>query len=135
MSPIDTNVSVTTQSASFAAACGSAPKRMSPPLAFAALLLALALSCGARGNVLEVAPLHYLGEISYATYLGHFLLYLLFKMAFVDDPHAIPPLLIALFLLMVRGLSVALYHLVERPAQRWVNALALPGRSRARAAT
>ena len=114
---------------------GLTPETLAMPLAFAALLLALALSCGARWNVLEVAPLHYLGEISYATYLGHFLLYLLFKMAFVDDPHAIPPLLIALFLLMVLGLSVALYHLVERPAQRWVNALAPPGRSRAKAAT
>jgi len=103
------------------------PETLAVPLAFAALLLALALSCGARGNMLEVAPLHYLGEISYATYLGHFLLFVLFKIAFVDDPRAIPPLLAALFLVMVLGLSVALYHLVERPAQRWVNSLALPG--------
>ena len=107
---------------------GLLPETLAVPLAFAALLLALALSCGARGNVLEVAPLHYLGEISYATYLGHFLLFVLFKIAFVDDPRAIPPLLVALFLVMVLGLSVALYHLVERPAQRWVNNLALPGR-------
>ena len=27
----------------------------------------------------------------------------------------------ALFLVMVLGSSVALYHLVERPAQKWVN--------------
>ena len=42
--------------------------------ALAALLLLLALTAGRPGNPLEGRVLHYLGEISYATYLGHFLL-------------------------------------------------------------
>jgi peptidoglycan/LPS O-acetylase OafA/YrhL len=99
------------------------PETLAIPPAFAALLLALALTSGLRGNPLEIAPLHYLGEISYATYLGHFLLFVVFKLALVDDPRAVPPVLIALFLAMVLASSVALYHLVERPAQKWVNAL------------
>lgn len=98
------------------------------PAAFAALLLAAALSAGRRGNPLEHPALHTLGDISYATYLGHFLLFVVFKLAVVDDPRAIPPTLIALYLALVLASSVALHHLVELPAQAWLNAR-LPGRA------
>ena len=101
------------------------PEQLAIPFAFAALLLGLALTSGMRGNPLDWAPLHYLGEISYATYLSHFMLFVVFKLALVDDAHAVPPVLIALYLAMVLASSVALYHLVERPAQRWVNRLRL----------
>ena len=97
-----------------------APETLTIPAAFAALLLILALTSGRRGNPLEFQAIRYLGEISYATYLGHFLLFVVFKLAFVDDAHAIPPILIALYLALVLGSSVALYHLVERPAQDWL---------------
>lgn len=110
--------------ATMLAACAAGvPETLTIPAAFAALLLALALTSGRRGNPLEWPALHYLGEISYATYLGHFLLFVVFKLAFVDDAHAIPPILIALYLALVLGSSVALYHLVERPAQDWMNRL------------
>ena len=109
---------------------GVLPETLAIPPAFAAVLLALALTSDKRRNPLEIAPLHYLGEISYATYLGHFLLFVVFKLAFVDDARAIPPVLIGLFLAMVLASSVALYHLVERPAQAWVNRLRLPSRLR-----
>ncbi|QNA86782.1 acyltransferase [Sphingomonas sp. So64.6b] len=99
------------------------PETLAVPALFAALLLALALTSGMRRNPLDNGALHYLGEISYATYLGHFLLFVVFKLALVDDPHAVPPILVALFLLLVLGSSVALYHLIERPAQKWVNGL------------
>lgn len=105
------------------------PETLAIPAAFAALLLVLALSSGMRWNLLEAAPLHYLGEISYATYLGHFLLFVVFKLALVDDPRNIPPALIALFLALVLISSIALYHLVERPAQRAINRWRLPGRA------
>lgn len=104
------------------------PETWTVPFAFATLLLGLALISGRRGNPLDWAPLHYLGEISYATYLSHFMLFFAFKLAFVDDAHAIPPVLIALYLALVLGCSIALYHLVERPAQKWVNGLTLPRR-------
>jgi peptidoglycan/LPS O-acetylase OafA/YrhL len=106
------------------------PETLVVPVALAALLLCLALTSGKRRNPLDWAPLHYLGEISYATYLSHFLLFVVFKLACVDDAHAIPPALIALYLALVLGCSVALYHLVERPAQKWVNAIKLPSRLR-----
>ncbi|WP_457310956.1 acyltransferase family protein [Sphingomonas sp. UYAg733] len=101
------------------------PETLAVPALFAALLLALALTSGIRRNPLDNGALHYLGEISYATYLGHFLLFVVFKLALVDDPRAVPPILVALFLLLVLGSSVALYHLVERPAQKWVNSIKL----------
>ena len=100
---------------------GMLPETLAVPSAFAAGLMALALTSGMRGNPLEIGWLHYLGEISYATYLCHFLLYFAFKLVMVDDPFDVPPVLIALFLALVLGSSVALYHLVERPAQRAIN--------------
>ena len=88
------------------------------PVTFAALLLTLALAD--RHNPLGRRWPHYLGEISYATYLSHFLLFVVFKLAFVTDPRAIPPGLVALYLGLVLAASILLYHAVERPAQRWV---------------
>ena len=109
---------------------GLVPETLAVPMGFAALLLALALSAGRRGNPLEIAPLHYLGEISYATYLSHYLLWYAFKLVFVSDAHAVGWPLAALYLTIVLVASVALYHLVERPAQRWINGVRLPSRSR-----
>ncbi len=99
------------------------PETLRVPGAFAALLLVLARTSGLRGNPLDGRALHYLGEISYATYLGHFLLWFAFKLAFVDDARAVPIGLVAAYLVLVLIGSMALYHLVERPAQKWVNGL------------
>ena len=114
----------------FAGWAGGLPEQLAIPFAFAGLLLGLALTSGMRGNPLDWAPLHYLGEISYATYLSHFMLFVVFKLAFVSDANAVHPVLIALYLAMVLASSIALYHLVERPAQKWVNAIKLPSRRR-----
>jgi len=113
---------------------GALPEPLAVPVAFAALLLALALSAEWRSNPLNGRVVHYLGEISYATYLSHFLLFVAFKLAFVDDPRAVPPGLIALYLALVAAASVVLYHVVERPAQRLINRLSWPQRA-PRAAT
>jgi peptidoglycan/LPS O-acetylase OafA/YrhL len=104
----------------FAAA---APETLVVPLFLAGLLLAVALTADHRFNPLASRPVHYLGEISYSTYLVHFLLYILFKMLFVADPLNVAPGLIGLFLLLTLTASVALYHGVERPAQRALNRL------------
>jgi peptidoglycan/LPS O-acetylase OafA/YrhL len=106
-------------------AIGLLPETLAVPAAFAALLLALALTAGKRGNVLEAGALHHLGEISYATYLGHFLLWFAFKLVFVTDAQTVGWPLIALYLGLVLASSAALYRWVERPAQRWVNGRAL----------
>ena len=106
------------------------PETLAVPLLFAALLLALALTSGIAGNPLELGLLHYLGEISYATYLGHFMLWVVFKLAFVDATHQVGPALVALYLTIVLLSSILLYHFVERPAQWLINDLHWPRRER-----
>ena len=97
------------------------PETLGVPLLFSVLLLVLALTSGIRRNPLDAGWLHYLGEISYATYLGHFMLWIVFKLALVQDARNVPPLLIGLYLLLVLFSSAALYRFVERPAQRLIN--------------
>lgn len=114
---------------------GAVHETLAMPLAFAGLLLAIGLTAGHPANPLGWRPIHYLGEISYATYLVHFLLYVAFKLFFVDDPAHVPLPLLGLFLLITLLASAALYHGVERPAQRLLNrafdnaALRLPSAS------
>jgi peptidoglycan/LPS O-acetylase OafA/YrhL len=112
---------------------GLASQTFAVPLVFAALVLVLAFTSAMRGNPLASRPIHYLGEISYATYLGHWMLWMGFKLAFIED-HDMGWGLFALFLLLVFAASALLYHLVERPAQRWVNGLRLPSGTKPSAA-
>jgi len=100
-----------------------APETLVVPALFAVALLLLALTAGRDHNPFETVLVHYLGEISYATYLSHFILWKAFKLAFVSDATAVSPAKIALYLAMVLLASIALYHLIERPAQRWLNGL------------
>lgn len=100
-----------------------APETLVAPATFAALLLALALTAGRPRHPLEGRLLHGLGEISYATYLAHFLLWKAFRI-----PLAAPvlgPGLIAVYLLLLLVASVVLYRWVERPAQRFINGSSL----------
>jgi len=105
---------------------GLVPQTLAMPLVFAALVLLLALTSGMRGNPLEWTPVHYLGEISYATYLSHWLLWIGFKILFVREGMPVAWSLFAAFALLLVALSAALYHGVERPAQRWINAFRPP---------
>ena len=91
------------------------------PAAFVTGLLALALGRGAALRVLSGPAPRYLGEISYSTYLAHTFLFLMFKLAFVDASLQLDwPRFIG-FLTLVLAASAALYHGVEKPAQRWLN--------------
>lgn len=92
------------------------PETLAAPATFAAALLTLALSAGMPRHPLEGRAIHRLGEISYATYLSHFLLWKAFKLP-LTAPTLSPPL-VALYLTLVLAASVALYHGIERPAQR-----------------
>jgi peptidoglycan/LPS O-acetylase OafA/YrhL len=100
-----------------------APETLAAPATFAGLLLTLAHTAGRRGHPLEGRAIHYLGDISYATYLSHFLLWKAFRLPL--DAAMLPTWLIAGYLALVLTASVALYHLVERPAQRRINALSI----------
>ena len=92
------------------------------PATFFAGLLALALGTGPLVQLLGGSWLTYLGEISYSTYLAHFLLFILFKLAFVDASLQLGWGGLLGFLALVLAASVGLYHGVEKPAQRWLNA-------------
>ena len=107
-------------------ATGTLPETFTIPLAFAALLLGLSLTAAHPANPVAWRPIVYLGEISYATYLVHFLLYVAFKLLFVDDPFAVPLPLLAAFLLLTFTASTWLHHLVELPAQRGLRRLFEP---------
>lgn len=87
------------------------------------LLLGLALARGPITARLARGPLHWLGEVSYSTYLCHFGLFIAFKLLLVDDALQLDALRLALFiavLLIVSGLS---HRWIELPAQRALNAL------------
>ena len=86
------------------------------PLAWAALVLGLALGRG--GGILSRPLLVWLGRVSYATYLSHYLLLTVFKLLFVETGGATPLPLLALYLAAVLAASALLYHGFERPAQR-----------------
>lgn len=97
-----------------------APEPLALPFIFVNLLLVLALTAEGR-NPMKGRVIHWFGEISYATYLVHALLFLLFKIGFVSDATAVPLPLLGLFLLLVLAASAALYHGFELPVQRWLN--------------
>lgn len=97
------------------------PETTVVPVAFASGLMALALSRSFLTRLLGQGALLYLGEISYSTYLAHFLLFILFKQIFLDASVQMEwPGLLG-FLAIVLSASMALYHFVEKPAQRWLN--------------
>lgn len=87
------------------------------PIAFSALVLVVAASSALPRNPLSSRAAVFLGEISYSTYLVHFLLWTLFKLVLVRDAADVPLALGALFLLATFIASVALHRYVEVPAR------------------
>jgi peptidoglycan/LPS O-acetylase OafA/YrhL len=93
---------------------GWLPETLALPLFWAAALLAVAWT---SPRVLRAPPLVYLGEVSYATYLCHYLAFILFKLS-LPDVDAVPLWQTGAFLAAVLAASALLYHGFERPAQR-----------------
>ena len=91
------------------------------PAMLAALMVAVAAN-DSRLPFLSRGPVHYLGQISYAVYLSHMFLYTLFKLVFVSDVSDIGLVPAAGFIAATLLVSALLFHFVERPAQRWINA-------------
>lgn len=96
------------------------PETLVIPLAWATLVLGLALWPWRRLNFLAARPLVYLGDISYSTYLVHYFAFVLFKHLFIPTWSAVTPATAVLFFAIVLVLSAVLYRGFERPAQRWV---------------
>lgn len=94
-----------------------------PVVAVGWAVLILGLARLPRAGPLGAPAWVWLGRVSYATYLVHYLLLTLFKYLFVTAGQPVSPALLALYLLGVLGVSAVLYHGFERPAQalllRW----------------
>jgi peptidoglycan/LPS O-acetylase OafA/YrhL len=97
-----------------------------PACFFVGLILTLALGHSGIARILGGRALHYLGEISYSTYLVHALLFVVFKLAFVRGPVHLGLGQLAAYLALVLACSAALYTWIEKPAQRWLNGLFRP---------
>ena len=104
----------------------SIPETAFVPIGLAIVILALALDHGPCARWLGRGIPHYLGQISYSTYLAHFLLFALFKLAFVHERISGHPVMgfgqLIMFVFLLLCASGVLYHGLERPAQRWLNA-------------
>src|SRR3954470_1916035 len=89
------------------------------PLAWAALVFGIA--CGnLQWPLLNQRLLVWVGEISYATYMIHYFVRDLFKLALVHAGQVTPLAYVILALLAVLGASVPLYFWLERPAQKYL---------------
>lgn len=98
-----------------------APETAFVPLALAALILATALDRGIMARFLSSPVPRTIGEISYSTYLVHFPLFIVFKLAFVHGPAQISPLQLTGFCALTMIASAGLYFGVEKPCQRSLN--------------
>ncbi|WP_088309220.1 acyltransferase family protein [Novosphingobium sp. B 225] len=97
------------------------PETALVPGLFFLALAALSLDTGPVSRLLGNKVLTYLGEISYSTYLAHFLLFIVWKLLFVDASLQLGWLGLGGYLGSVAAASVGLYHGLEKPAQRWLN--------------
>ena len=101
-------------------AAGVVRETLAVPILFSALVPLLAATSALPRNPLSSRIAVMLGEISYSTYLAHFLLWTVFKIFFVTDPRAVPLAMAALYLVLTLAASFVLYHSIEVPARRWL---------------
>lgn len=90
------------------------------PAAFAFLIAHLSVSTSPVTWILSRPVLVYIGEISYSTYMVHYLVYDLLKAAFMSNSNEIQPVYVWLSFVMVFVLSVLLHHGVDTPSQKYL---------------
>lgn len=88
------------------------------PLIMVAVVIAALQASVAAKPLLAGRVAQWLGDISYAVYLSHFFLWILFKLFFVDDLAMVPPVKIAAFVLMALAVSHLLHIWLEVPGRR-----------------
>ncbi len=89
------------------------------PLAFAFLIAYLIVSSSWIVAALSTKPLVYLGEISYSTYMVHYLVYDVLKAGFVSSTYQVNLAYVWLSFGVVLALSVLLHHGVDMPSQKF----------------
>lgn len=92
----------------------------SAPLLFAALIYVMAETSSSRTNLFSSRIWVHFGDISYSLYLAHFLLWIGFKLLFVENADHVAPGLLALFLALTYGAALILYKGVEKPGRTWM---------------
>jgi len=97
----------------------SLPDHAIIPTAFALLIAYLSTTASWATRLLSTPALVYLGEISYSTYMVHYLVYDLLKALFVSDLHHVNQLYVWLSFVVVFLLSVLLHHVVDMPSQKF----------------
>ncbi len=115
------SVGLSAMAATLAGACAlGAPAHATLPASFALLTWALALP-GGVGRALEWRVLIWLGEVSFATYLCHYVIRDWVRMGLLGR---VPDLvLLGLYIGFVLLASAALHAWVERPGRNWGRAL------------
>ena len=97
-------------------------------LLFLPLVVALAVGAGSLPALLSTRPLVYGGQISFSLYMIHELVHTAWNWAVVQYSITMPKsvakvVVMGLILTALVG-AIALYHLVEEPARRWMRAMA-----------
>jgi peptidoglycan/LPS O-acetylase OafA/YrhL len=101
----------------------SIPDYVLIPIAFALLIAHLSVTSSWITAALSTGPLVYLGEISYSTYMVHYLVYDLLKAAFVSNLNQINQIYVWMSFIAVFILSVLLHHVVDSPSQKHLRRL------------
>jgi peptidoglycan/LPS O-acetylase OafA/YrhL len=89
------------------------------PIAFALLIAYLSVTSSPITATLSTPALVYLGEISYSTYMVHYLVYDLLKAAFMSNANQVKPLYVWLSFVLVFLLSALLHHVIDDPLQKY----------------
>jgi peptidoglycan/LPS O-acetylase OafA/YrhL len=93
------------------------------PITFALMIAYLSVTSSWITAALATSPLVYLGEISYSTYMVHYLVYDLLKAGFVSNLDQINQFYLWLSFVAVFVLSVLLHHAVDSPSQKYLRRL------------
>ena len=97
---------------------GAISEILALPLIVASMILALAHGENSRFNALGSRPLVWLGEISYSTYLLHFVGWTIYKQFVLRGALEVSVLQLAGFFVSVLLASWLSYRLIEQPARR-----------------
>lgn len=104
-----------------ASLAGYVPETFGVPAASCLIILALSTRCAWTRAAAAVPGLHWLGEVSYSTYLVHYLIRVWIKLAAVG-PDGATPVHFLLYLAAVLSASAVLHPMLELPAQRAIKA-------------